>query len=147
MKKFYYVLLGLVCLLLIISFFKSSSNIEQDKVIDLEERSPYRFEQIGYFKSNQNRIFTFYVSSTIGDISVDSIPSDLWDIIRSHGSNLMHTPKRITQGLYYIERESTPDPTLAGEYYSAIDIVYDSKPIGAFIRHTSGNITFEKFPE
>lgn len=161
MKKVMIIGIGVIVALIIYDFInravtKNSSSIVDrynkenpkmpDSFNDLNPKKNYYFERIGYFKQNRNRIITYYVSSA-NPIYIDSIPESLWDRISSHASTEMYTDGKITQVLYYLNKALTPDPTSAGDYFTAIEMVYNAKPICVYSRGVDGEVQFEKFPE
>ena len=69
------------------------------------------FEQIGYYKGdNKLRYFTFYVKSS-EPLDAQSIPEDVFEELKKHGSKQMNTSGQVTASFYYIDRSSVPDIT------------------------------------
>lgn len=104
------------------------------------------FEQIGYYKGDNNlRYFTFYVKAS-QSLYADSIPEDIFEALKNHGSKQMHTSGQVTASFYYIDKSSVPDITNL-DAQKANDIAHDRKPIAAVWIMPTGNINLIKNPE
>lgn len=93
------------------------------------ENKKYNFDQIGYYKSENNlRVFTFYIN-TQEQLSKDSIPEELWTLINEHGRNRMHTQGVQTQSFYFLDKKKAPDVTMYPSFDKALNKAYDNKPL------------------
>lgn len=104
------------------------------------------FQQIGYFKGDNNlRYFTFHVKSS-ERIEENSILEDVFKVIKEHGSKQMNTSGQITASFYYIIEGSAPDISLLNSE-EANKIAHARKPIAALWIMPSGQINLIKNPE
>jgi hypothetical protein len=139
-------ILACFCILVFIQIFQKEPTAEE-KFQLLRENDKFEFEQIGYFKSdNNNRVFTFYIN-TWRDLDIDSIPEQLWEAIKVHGNRLMHTSGVQTHSYYYTRKVNTPDITLAGSFVNAVDKCYEKKPIALVLIGVDGKSGFIKYPD
>lgn len=104
------------------------------------------FKQIGYFKGDDRlRYFTFFVDYP-KEVNRDSIPSDLLNQIKSHGSKQQNTAGKVTASFYYLDLGSTPDIT---NYNAnrANDIAHEKKPIASVWIMPNGSINVFQNPQ
>ena len=105
----------------------SSSNTSNSKNTDAGTFS-VKFEQVGYFKNDQQRVFTYFIDSPTR-IDKDSVPEELWNAIEKHGKSQMNTKGKNTQSFYYLSRINTPDVTTLRTYDIALDKANLSDPL------------------
>jgi len=104
------------------------------------------FEQVGYFKQNKYRVFTFYINSSI-KYDKDSIPNELWEKITKDGKSQKHTEGCQTQSFYYLNRSDAPDITMFDNFINVVDKAYDNKPLAVYFKDERGNEGLIKYPE
>lgn len=95
--------------------------------------SPYNFKQEGYFKDEDKfRIFSYQVVG-LQKMSIDSIPNNVWQIIKEHGSNQMHTVGSRTGVFYFFDNTVCPaDPiTLPKSWIDACNNACKFHPFAA----------------
>ena len=141
--------INLLLVFAIISFLVfvfSCSYSEQSRSENTMTGNVFKFEQIGYFKGDNNlRYFTFYINSAL-QIDRDSISDDLYDTIKEHGSQRMNTSGQITASFYYIDKGNTPDITMLSAS-KANELAHEMKPIAAVWIMPTGQINLIKNPE
>lgn len=104
------------------------------------------FEQIGCYKGdNKLRYFTFYVKSS-EPLDALSIPEDVFEELKKHGSKQMNTSGQVTASFYYIDKSSAPDITTL-DAQRANDIAHERKPITSVWIMPTGKINLIKKPE
>lgn len=116
------------------------------KEIEKQEKTKVSFEEMGYFKSNNLRYKTFFLTSK--SIShKDSIPEGVILKIREHGSKQTNTSGNITASFYYLDRNKTPDISNLQNAEVANNMAHDNKPVIAVWIMPNGNINLLKNPE
>lgn len=144
MKKNY--IKHLISLLVIGIFFVFAIASGESDEIKTESGVTLDFEQIGYFKGDNNlRYFTFYVKTT-EPLVTQSIPEEIYVELEKHGSKQMNTSGQVTASFYYIDRNSTPDITNL-DAQRANDVAHEQKPIAAVWIMPTGKINLIKNPE
>lgn len=119
---------NIISIVLISMFFVLSYSCNSDTKIKVTETLSIEFEQIGYFKNDQQRVFTFYINST-EIIDKNNIPEKLWSVIEEHGKKQMNTQGKNTQSFYYLSRTNAPDVTNMKTYEGAIDKASLNEPL------------------
>lgn len=114
---------NIISIILISIFFVLIYGCINDSKIKVTDTMSIEFEQIGYFKDDQQRVFTFYINST-EKIDKNNVPEKLWSVIEGHGKQQMNTQGKNTQSFYYLSRTNTPDVTNMKTYVRAIDKAY-----------------------
>jgi len=105
-----------------------------------------KFEQIGYFKGDNNlRYFTFWVDSD-SVINPDSIPSNILSELKTHGRKQMNTKGQVTASFYYLYKDQVPDITLLTAQ-AANDIAHERKPIASVWIMPTGRVNIIENPE
>ena len=113
------ILLILIPLLLFISCKEDSSKIKKKSIT---------FDQVGYFKGDNNlRYYTFYLNTT-DTIDRNNISEEIINSIKDHGSKQMNTTGQITASFYYLEKDKTPDITIL-DSAKANEVAHEMKPI------------------
>ena len=110
------------------------------------ETSSFKFEQIGYFKKDQQRVFTFYINST-EIIDKNNVPEGLWRDIETHGKKQMNTQGKNTQSFYYLSHTKAPDVTQMKTYEGAIDRASENEPIALVYIMFNGDNGIVKNPK
>ena len=142
-KKYLKHLISFLSIGVFIVFALASGETEETKT---ESGITLNFEQIGYFKGDNNlRYFTFYVKSS-EPLNAQSIPEDVFEELKKHGSNQMNTSGQITASFYYIDKNSTPDITTL-DAQRANDVAHERKPIASVWIMPTGKINLIKNPE
>lgn len=104
------------------------------------------FEQVGYYKGENNlRYLTFYVQSNMA-INKDSIPESVLEQIKTHGVTRMHTEGQVTASFYYLSKSQTPDITMLTAQ-EANDLAHQRKPIASVWIFPTGNVEMIVKPE
>ena len=126
-----------------IAFALASGEAEEIKT---ESGITLDFEQIGYYKGdNKLRYFTFYVKSS-KPLDAQSIPEDVFDELKKHGSKQMNTSGQVSASFYYINKSSVPNITTL-DAQRANEIVHERKPIASVWIMPTGEINLIKNPE
>ncbi len=126
-----------------IAFALASGETEEIKT---ESGITLDYEQIGYYKGdNKLRYFTFYVKSS-EPLDAQSIPEDVFEELKKHGSKQMNTSGQVTASFYYFNKSSAPDITTL-DAQRANDIAHERKPIASVWIMPTGKINLIKNPE
>jgi len=110
----------------------------------LSDENTSNFEQVGYFKKDLTRVYTYNIINTQG-INRNKISDSLLNDFKALAIKDMHSKGHQTQSFLYLN--DAPDITLITDLVSVIDICYNKKPIAVFIQSYDGKNYFELNPK
>jgi hypothetical protein len=136
----------ILSLAIIATFVLIAIASSEDEGVKTSSGINIKFEQIGYFKAdNKLRYFTFYVNSS-EELRRDSVPQEVIDEIKEHGSNQMNTSGMATASFYYLIKEDAPNIT-GLDAQTANDIAHERNPIASVWIMPNGQVNFINNPE
>lgn len=131
-----------VLIIFVVLFFMVKGCV--DNTESKYQTEKFKVEQIGYFKENNMRVFTYVISSE-QNINRNNVPQELIDLMKKTGGSDMHTIGKITQTFFYIDK--APDITLIKTYPNAINKAFDNKPLAIYAKNMDGKISFDLNPK
>lgn len=99
------------------------------------------FEQAGYFKQENFRVYTYNIKASI---ERNNLSDSLINEMKQQAIADMQTKGKQTQVFFY--ENTAPDITLAGSYNKAIETCYAKKPVFVVIKDNNGKNYFEINP-
>jgi hypothetical protein len=127
---------GLAVLLFLIIAFGSGES--ETKVTD---KLSIEFEQIGYFKMNNNRVFTYNIKTT-EKVDKENAPKEFWDAVKKHGESQMNTSGKLTNSYYYLNDKKAPNITNMNDFFAANEKANDFSPVAVVYINPSGEKDF-----
>ena len=104
------------------------------------------FEQVGYYKGDNNlRYFTYYVEG-YESVDRDNLPAELVSLIREHGRSRVNTDGQVTASFYYLKPGAAPNITLMSAQ-QANDAAHNRKPVMSVWILPTGRVNVFKNPE
>lgn len=97
---------------------------------------PSRFEEIGYYKSNKQRVYSVYVNNFTGSTA------DFGEMFK-HAQSKMYTEGGSTIVFFFNNKSNTPNVSLTGANFSK---QYEPNCVAAYWKYPNGKEDYAHYP-